>query len=306
MKLLILGHLGQLGVELQRTLAPLGTLVLADKESVDLAEPMTIRQLMTRVNPDIVVNAAAYTAVDKAESEFELALAINGTAPGVIAEETVRTGALLIHYSTDYVFDGTKSASWLESDEPNPLSAYGVSKLAGEKSVAAVGGRHYIFRTSWVYAPHGANFLRTVFRLASERDELRIVDDQIGAPTSARMLAEATALAIARTVDWTTGAGRSNGPEYGLYHMTCAGRTSWFGFAREFLDWAAAKQPAHKIVRCIPIATAEYPLPARRPANSLLSNSKLAAAFGLQLPDWRIALHWVLEEGVRDHLRPAI
>ncbi|MGA2989169.1 MAG: dTDP-4-dehydrorhamnose reductase [Candidatus Korobacteraceae bacterium] len=299
MKLLILGHLGQVGVELQRTLAPLGELALADKESVDLARPQTIRELLAQTNPDVVVNAAAYTAVDKAEAEPELALAINGTAAGVIAEEAARTGALLIHYSTDYVFDGTKPSAWVEDNEPNPINVYGASKLAGEKAITAVGGRYYIFRTSWIYAAHGANFLRTILRLASERDELRIVDDQIGAPTSAPALAEATALAIASSVDLTTTAERSGRPAYGLYHMTCAGQVSWFGFATEFLGWMAAREPGRKLARCIPIATSEYPLPARRPANSVLSNAKLAAAFGLQLPDWRSALYRVLEETCR-------
>ncbi len=244
-----------------------------------------------------MVNAAAYTAVDKAEEEAEQALAINGTAPGVIAEETARNGALLVHYSTDYVFDGTKQAAWVESDEPNPINAYGRSKLAGERAVAAAGGRYYIFRTSWVYAAHGANFLRTILRLAAEREELRIVDDQVGAPTSARMIAEATALAIASAIDLRTGAERSDRPAYGLYHMTCAGQTSWFGFAREFAGCVAAKHPGRKFARLIPISSSEYPLPARRPANSVLSNAKLAKAFGLQLPDWRMALHYVLEQG---------
>jgi len=298
MRLLVLGHLGQVGVELQQTLAPLGTLVLADKESVELAEPRSIRQLLARANADIVVNAAAYTAVDKAEAEPELALAINGTAPGVIAEEVSRTGALLIHYSTDYVFDGTKPAAWLESDEPNPINAYGRSKLAGERAVAAAGTRYYIFRTSWVYAAHGANFLRTILRLAAEREELRIVEDQIGAPTSARMIAEATVLAIAGAIDLRTGAERSDMPAYGLYQMTCAGQTSWFGFAKEFVGCVAARQPGRRFARLIPIRSSEYPLPARRPANSVLSNTKLAQAFGLQLPDWRTSLYGVLAQGV--------
>jgi dTDP-4-dehydrorhamnose reductase len=295
MKLLVVGHLGQVGIELQRTLAPLGELSLADKESVDLAQPQTIRELIDRTGPDVVVNAAAYTAVDRAESEPELAHAINGIAPGILAEETARRGALLIHYSTDYVFDGSKSSPWLESDVPNPINVYGKSKLAGEKAIAAVGGRHYVFRTSWVYAQHGANFLRTILRLARERDELRIVDDQIGAPTSARALAEATARAILSNIDLRTGAEQMTRPEYGLYHMTCAGQTSWFGFAQEFLQWAATRQGSSRPARCIPISASEYSLAARRPANSLLSNSKLAAAFGLQLPDWRTALQWVLE-----------
>jgi dTDP-4-dehydrorhamnose reductase len=296
MKLLVVGHLGQVGIELQRTLAPLGELSLADKESVDLAQPQTIRELIDRIGPDVVVNAAAYTAVDRAELEPELAHAINGIAPGVLAEETARRGALLIHYSTDYVFDGSKSSPWLESDVPNPMNVYGESKLAGEKAIAAVGGRHYVFRTSWVYAQHGANFLRTILRLAFERDEVRIVDDQIGAPTSAHALAEATAQAILSNVDLRIGAEQRMRPEYGLYHMTCAGQTSWFGFAQEFLGWVAACCPQRKLACCVPIGSAEYPLPARRPQNSVLSNEKLHRAFGLELPDWRVALKRVMEE----------
>jgi dTDP-4-dehydrorhamnose reductase len=297
MKLLVVGHLGQVGIELQRTLAPLGELSLADKESVDLAQPSTIRELLHRTCPDVVVNAAAYTAVDRAESEPELAHAINGIAPGILAEETARRGALLIHYSTDYVFDGSKPSPWLESDAPTPINVYGETKLAGEKAIAAIGGRHYVFRTSWVYAQHGANFMRTILRLAFERDELRIVDDQIGAPTSARAIAEGTALAIRLNVDPRTGVERQDRPEYGLYHMTCAGQTSWFGFAQEFLEWTGARLPGRRLADCVPIRSSEYPLAARRPCNSVLSNQRLRDAFGLELPEWRAALRWVLEEG---------
>jgi dTDP-4-dehydrorhamnose reductase len=296
MKLLVVGHLGQVGVELQRTLAPLGELALADKESVDLAKPATIRDLVRRTCPDVVVNAAAYTAVDRAESEPELAQAVNGIAPGVLAEEATRRGALLIHYSTDYVFDGSKPSPWVESDEPKPINVYGESKLAGEKAVAAAGGRHYVLRTSWVYAAHGSNFLKTILRLAWEREELRIVDDQIGAPTSAPAIAEATARVILADIDLESGAERKAHPEYGLYHLTCRGETSWFGFAQEFLGRAAARLPGRRMARCVPISSSEYPLAARRPRNSVLSNEKLRESFGIELPEWRAALREVLEE----------
>ena len=296
MRLLIVGHCGQVGVELQRTLAPLGELALADKESVDLAEPPTIRELLRRTRPNVVVNAAAYTAVDRAESERELARAINGTAPGILAEEAAQLGALLIHYSTDYVFDGSKASPWVESDTPNPINFYGESKLAGERAIAASGARHYVLRTSWVYASHGSNFVRTILRLALERDELRIVDDQIGGPTAAHAIAEATAQVIVSNVDAETGRERRTHPEYGLYHMTCRGETSWFGFAREIFGYAANQMPDKKIARCVAIKSSEYPLPARRPKNSVLSNAKLLHAFGIELPGWRAALERVMEE----------
>ncbi len=298
MKLLVVGHLGQVGVELQRTLAPLGELALADQESVNLAKPATIRELMRRTCPEVVVNAAAYTAVDRAESEPELAMAVNGIAPGVLAEEAARRGALLIHYSTDYVFDGSKPSPWFEADEPKPINVYGKSKLAGEKAVAAAGGRHYIFRTSWVYAAHGTNFLQTILRLAWEREELRIVDDQIGAPTSAPAIADATARAILASIDLESGGERKGRPAYGLYHMTCGGETSWFGFAEEFLRRARARHPERRMARLVPIPSSEYPLPARRPRNSVLSNEKLRRGFGLQLPEWRAAMESVLEQSL--------
>jgi dTDP-4-dehydrorhamnose reductase len=298
-KILIVGHLGQVGVELQRSLAPLGELALADKESVELAQPATIRELMRRTCPDVVVNAAAYTAVDRAESEPELAQAVNGIAPGVLAEEAARRGALLIHYSTDYVFDGSKPSPWVESDEPKPINAYGESKLVGENAIAAVGGRHYVFRTSWVYASHGNNFLRTILRLAAEREELRIVDDQIGAPTTAGALAEATAAAIRASVDTRTGTERKDHPEYGLYHMTCAGQTSWYDFARTFLEREAARNPEKRMARCVPISSSEFPLPARRPRNSVLSNEKLRRGLRIELPDWSSAMDSVLQEMAR-------
>jgi dTDP-4-dehydrorhamnose reductase len=238
--------------------------------------------------PDIIVNAAAYTAVDRAESEPELALAINGIAPGILAEEARRANALLVHYSTDYVFDGAKSGAYVENDVTHPSSVYGRTKLAGEKAVRAAGGAHLIFRTSWVYGNHGANFMKTMLRLAKESDHLRVVADQVGAPTSNTAIAQATARCLARYL----AAANSRESLEGVYHMTCAGQTSWHGFATkiftEFLPQSDLKR-----LKVEAIATEDYPTPATRPCNSVLSNAKLLAGFGVGLPDWRSALHEV-------------
>jgi dTDP-4-dehydrorhamnose reductase len=282
-KILLVGRNGQVGRELQRTLAPLGEVIAVDRQALDLARADHIRLLLRQVRPGIIVNAAAFTAVDQAEAEPELAMAINALAPGVMAEEAMELGALLVHYSTDYVFDGVKSGPYTEDDVPNPVNAYGRSKLAGERAIQGSGCRHLIFRTSWVYGLHGKNFLRTIGRLAQTRAELSIVDDQIGAPTWSRMIAEATALAL-------RGDPR-NDQHSGLYHMSSAGQTSWHGFARAILDaqgWSG---------RLKPIPTRDYPLPAQRPANSTLNNDKLAATLGLALPDWRDALGLCLADG---------
>lgn len=274
-RILLTGKNGQVGRELERTLAPLGEVVAFDRAGLDLADPDRIRAAVREAKPGIIVNAAAWTAVDRAESEEAAALAINGAAPGILAEESKRLSALLVHYSTDYVFDGTSARAYAEDDEPNPVGAYGRTKLAGEQAIRAVGGRHLIFRTSWVYGLHGHNFLKTILRLAAERDELRVVADQIGAPTWSRMIAEATALAIARL----------DGQD-GLYHLTAAGETSWHGFAEAILATALR---AGRIERSPPvrrITTADFPTPARRPANSRLDNARLAADFGIALPGW--------------------
>ncbi len=284
LRILLAGKTGQVGWELQRTLAALGQVIALDRRGMDLADPDSIRSAIRACDPRIIVNAAAYTAVDQAESEPDLALAINGLAPGIMAEEAKKLGALLVHYSTDYVFDGAKTAPYVEEDAPNPINAYGSSKLAGERAVAASGARYLILRTSWVYGARGKNFLRTILRLAQERDELRIVDDQIGAPTWCRSIAEATAqvLAYIQTRD---------APEaYGTYHLSAAGSTSWFGFAQAILEHSGSS------CKAIPIPTREYPLPARRPANSVLSNARLNARFGITLPDWRAALKLCLQQ----------
>ena len=285
MRILLTGRSGQVGYELQRALASLGDIIAPDRAELDLAQPPTIERALAAHQPDIVVNAAAYTAVDRAEAERDLAVTVNAAAPVVIAREAARLGALLVHYSTDYVFDGEKKAPYIEDDAPNPISVYGASKLEGEKAIRASGCRHLIFRTSWVYAARGKNFLLTVLRLAGERPELRIVDDQFGAPTTARMLARATEAVLARPWD-----DRASG----TYHMTAAGRTTWCGFAREIV---AAKGLATPVV---PIRTEDYPLPARRPRNSVLDNTRLHRTFGVHLPNWQEGLSQTLAELARD------
>ncbi len=290
-RILIVGNAGQLGRELERIFTGFGPIVGVDRESVDLADAEQTRELVGRAAPDIILNAAAYTAVDRAESERDLAYAINEQAPRVLAEEALQRNALFVHYSTDYVFDGGKSSPWIETDPPNPLNVYGSSKLAGEQAVENIGGKFLIFRTSWVYGPHGNNFLLTMLRLARECDRLSIVDDQIGGPTTSIELARAT-LSIVTGIfaggfgtpqDWT-----------GLYHMTCGGSVSWFGFAQAIFARAAElldlKPPA-----LTPIATKDYPTPAARPLYSVLSNAKLQARFGVELLPWESALEETLQ-----------
>ena len=289
-RILIVGNAGQLGRELERVFAAVGPIVAVDRESVDLADPDQTRDLVRRTAPDVILNAAAYTAVDRAESEMALAHAINALAPRVLAEEAAERNALLVHYSTDYVFDGSKQEPWTEDDSPAPLSVYGASKLAGEQAVQNSRARHLIFRTSWVYGPHGSNFLLTMLRLARERDRLSIVDDQIGAPTTSIELARATHAIVTGVL-----AGRFGAPQdwRGLYHMTCSGSVSWFGFAQAIFA-QASKRLGVKIPELIPIGTKDYPTPAARPRNSILSNAKLRARFGLELPAWQSALDEVI------------
>lgn len=281
MNILLLGKNGQVGWELARTLAPLGNIVALNSQELDLADPDVIRGKVREFEPDVIVNAAAHTAVDKAESESDLAMKINGTAPGILAEEAKRLDALLVHYSTDYVFDGKKPGGYTEEDQTGPVSVYGKTKLAGEEAVRNSGANHLIFRTSWVYGMRGRNFLLTMLRLMKEREELKIVDDQIGAPTWSRMIAEATSLAIAGFRDDLSG----------TYHMTAGGSTSWHGFAAAILELSGLE----KKPRLLPIPTEAYPLPARRPQNSILSNEKLHSDFGIQLPDWRASLALCLD-----------
>ena len=281
MKILLTGVNGQVGWELQRTLATLGEVLAPRREQLDLTNPRQIRALLREWRPQLIINPAAHTAVDKAESEPTLAHAINAIAPAVLAEEARLLGAAMVHFSTDYVFDGSKSGAWQEDDPTAPLGIYGASKLAGEQAVAAAGIPHLVFRTSWVYSTRGSNFLLTMQRLFRERDSLNIVADQIGAPTWSRSIAEATAQVLARQPF-------DDPANHGIYHLTCAGQTSWHGFASAILAHTAL--PDGKTVHLQPIPASQYPTPAKRPANSVLDNHKLKQRFGLQMPDWNTAL----------------
>ncbi|UCV17262.1 dTDP-4-dehydrorhamnose reductase [Ferribacterium limneticum] len=293
MKILLTGKNGQVGFELQRALAPLGEVVAVDHQECDLADPDAIRRLVAEVKPQVIINPAAYTAVDKAESEPALARAINGTAPGVFGEEAARLGALVIHYSTDYVFDGSKPGAYLETDAPNPQSVYGQTKLAGEQALQASGADCLIFRTSWVFGAHGANFAKTMLRLAAERDGLKIVADQFGAPTSAALLADVTAQVLGRYQR----EGRVGFP-FGLYHLVAGGCTTWHEYAQTVVRAAQAAGKPLKLTadEILPITTADYPLPAPRPSNSRLDTSRLRQTFGLELPDWHSGLDHVLQQ----------
>ncbi len=287
-RVLLLGANGQVGFELASRFADMDLLAL-HRRAADLSRPESLREVVRAARPDVILNAAAYTAVDRAESEPELADRVNHLAPAVLAEEAERAGALLVHYSTDYVFDGTKTTPWLETDEPNPLNVYGATKLAGERAIAVRCPRHIILRTSWVYGPRGHNFLLTMLRLGRERDVLRVVDDQWGAPTSAGALADATRAVVDRVLAETASGW------FGVYHATCAGETTWCGFARAiFTESARNGSRAWPVVEGI--QTSEYPTPARRPRSSGLSNSKLFETFGLRFPVWQDALQIACNE----------
>lgn len=281
---LLTGARGQLGHELRRELAALAEVFAPARDELDLADPASIRAAVRRIRPALVINAAAYTAVDRAESEPALCEAINATAPGLLAEEVAAVGGALVHYSTDYVFDGTKASAYVEDDVPNPLNVYGATKLAGERAIAATGAPHLIFRTSWVFAARGHNFMRTMLRLARERETLRVVSDQVGAPTWARFIATTTVLVLTRLREparaMTQGATAG-----GIYHLTAGGCTSWHGFATELLrhDPRRSEQRC-RVVEAVP--TAAYPTPARRPANSCLDNSALLGRFGTRQMPW--------------------
>jgi dTDP-4-dehydrorhamnose reductase len=279
MRILVTGKHGQVGKEVSRLSSKVDEVISVGREELDLSSEPAIRDLVRQVKPEVIVNAAAYTAVDRAETERDLCFAVNAAAPGILAEEAERLGARLIHYSTDYVFNGQKPAPYVESDPIDPVSVYGASKAAGEAAIAATGCRHAVLRTSWVYAGEGKNFLLTMLRLGAERPELKIVEDQVGAPTSATSIAAATIQVLKQ----------ANAPS-GIYHMTAGGSTSWYGFAKAIFDSGVLQ----KAPRLQPIPTSEFPTPARRPANSVLANDKFAHAFGFQLAPWQEQLHDVL------------
>lgn len=292
MRLLLTGKNGQVGFELQRALAPLGDVAALDRTICDLESEASIREAFRQFKPDVIVNPAAYTAVDKAESEEGRAHAINARAPAILGEEAARIGALVVHYSTDYVFDGKAEGCYRETDTTGPQGVYGKTKLAGEEALAATGARHVIFRTSWVFGSHGANFAKTMLRLAGERETLGVVADQIGAPTSAALIADVTAHVVRQLGTMTTA------ELDGIYHLVASGETNWHAYARYVIDYARAKGHVIKVASDAirPIATSEYPTPAKRPANSRLDTQKLRDTFGLVLPDWKTGLDHVLEQ----------
>ncbi len=280
MRILVTGGNGQVGAELATQLAALGEIAVTDRAQLDLANELAVRRALRELKPEVIVNAAAYTAVDRAEAEPELAMLINARAPGVLGEEAKRLGALLVHYSTDYVFDGTKNAPYVEDDAPHPLNVYGRSKLEGERAVAASGARHLILRTSWVYGPRGRNFLFAILERARAGQPLRVVADQVGAPTSSAAIARATVELVSRM--------RARSGAEGLYHLTAQGETSWHGFAQAIVAGAGLNAAVE------PILAVQYPTAARRPMNSRLDNGKLERTFGLKLPDWRAQLDEVM------------
>ncbi|ACM32034.1 MULTISPECIES: dTDP-4-dehydrorhamnose reductase [Diaphorobacter] len=294
MNILLLGKSGQVGWELQRSLAVLGRVTALDHDSTehcgDFANPEGVRETVRALRPDVIVNAAAHTAVDKAESEPEIARLLNATTPGVLAEEAARLGTWLVHYSTDYVFDGSGTRPWVETDAPAPLSVYGATKLEGEQRIQQTGCRHLILRTSWVYAARGGNFAKTMLRLGSERERLTVIDDQWGAPTGADLLADVTAHAVRHL--------QSRPGDGGLYHCVASGETNWHSYAKYVLEHARQAQPAIelKATEVAPVPTSAFPTPARRPHNSRLDTTRLQTTFGLVLPPWQQGVARMLTE----------
>ena len=289
-KILLIGKNGQVGAELLNALAPLGAVVALGSAECDLSKADQLRETVQRVRPDLIVNAAAYTAVDKAEAEPDLAKAVNADAPAILAEEAKKLNAALVHYSTDYVFDGSKAGPYTEEDDPQPINVYGKTKADGDAAVLTSGIPHFVFRTTWVYGLRGKNFLLTMQRLAGERDELKIVDDQIGTPTWSRTIAQTTANILTQMLE--NGAIQNAS---GLYNLSCSGQTSWFGFARAIIEPSGLAHPP----RLTPIPTAEFPTPAARPKNSVLSHEKMKNAFGILLPDWSDTLKSCLNSSAK-------
>ncbi len=294
MKIVLFGHAGQLGTRLHTVLAAKAVVRGVDRDQIDLADLAQVRALLAAEKPDVIVNAAAYTAVDQAESDAEAAARINADAPRAMAEAAAASGALLIHYSTDYVFDGAASVPYTEDSATAPVSVYGRTKLEGEQAIRASGAPHIILRTAWLYSNRGKNFLKTMLRLAEERDELRVVADQFGCPTYSDRVADATGEILAQMYE----RGVPRAELFGTYHIACGGVTSWHGFAQKIMELAGKSK-----VRVTPIATADYPTPARRPMYSVLDCGKLARAFGIRLPAWEDALHACLDDRARTDQR---
>jgi dTDP-4-dehydrorhamnose reductase len=293
-RILLLGRTGQVGWELNRALLPLGEVVALSRAEADFSRPESLRQIVRNAGAQIIVNAVAYTAVDKAESEELVAHLVNADAPAVLSEEATRSNAMLVHYSTDYVFDGTKPEPYAEDDKPNPINAYGRTKLAGEQNIRNSGCKHLIFRTSWVYSSRGQNFVKTILRLAQQRDELRIVADQIGAPTSARFIADVTSQTLGKIQPIGS---LGTDVASGTFHLTPLNSTSWYGFANALLEAEKSSlRSSIKLPKLIPITTAEYPLPAPRPRNSRLNCDKLRTQFGINLPHWEVNVQLCLNE----------
>ena len=293
MKILLFGKNGQVGWELNRSLQPLGEVIALGRDDADFSNSESLRQILQDVSPDVIVNAVAYTAVDKAEEEEGLAAKVNSIAPGVLAEEAKKLNALLVHYSTDYVFDGAKEEPYIETDNAKPINAYGRTKLAGEQAIQSSGCAYLIFRTSWVYASRGHNFLLTMLKLAQERVELSIVNDQIGSPTSARLIADTTVLCVQQAIkEKLVGIFSSD-----LYHLTTSGHTSWHGFTKEIVKLASNSLELPLTIKELKaIPTSDYPTPATRPMNSQLALTKLESVFSLKMPGWKGVLHQCMEE----------
>jgi dTDP-4-dehydrorhamnose reductase len=298
LKIVVIGRQGQIAWDLQNSLPAVGSVSAVGRPQIDLADPGSIRKMIREFEPSVLVNAAAYTAVDQAEAEPELAMKVNCEAPQIMAEEMKRRNGLFITYSSDYVFDGDKASPYTESDPPHPLNVYGASKLAGDRAIEAVGGSYLVFRTSWVYAARGKNFLGTIMRLARERDELRVVDDQIGAPTLSKDIAQATLQVLQQLTGKSCSPAEALRDRRGICNMTSRGSASWYGFAVAIVEEMRrhVMNREKRLARVIPISTGERPTPATRPKNSRLSNEKLQRMFGVELPEWKTSLVKVMEE----------